>query len=144
MRKCFPRHKPPKEIFHGIILRSNLHLFARVTRFTRAPRRPALVTACTSGGTGTSADTRSFSYAYDAVGRPVVRDSDTFAYNVRGEVFSATIGTNAASYSYDYIGNRTPAGESAGTTFYAANEVNQYTNLASNLSPLTSHLSPFL
>ncbi len=94
---------------------------------SRAPRRPALVTACSSGGIGTSADTRSFSYAYDAVGRPVERGADAFAYNARGEVTNATIDSAAWSYAYDHIGNRTTASDSAGTTAYTANNVNQYT-----------------
>ena len=117
-------------------------LFARTQ--TRASRRPALVTAVTNAGVQpltSNLSALTFSYAYDAVGRPVIRNEDAFSYNIRGEVVSATIGTNAATYAYDYIGNRTSAGESTDTTFYAANEVNQYTNLTSNLPPFTSHLS---
>ena len=90
---------------------------------TRALRRPALVTAVTNAG----AAVRAFSYAYDAVGRPVERGGDSFAYNARGEVTNATIDSAAWSYAYDHIGNRTTASDSAGATAYAANAVNQYT-----------------
>ena len=104
---------------------SGAPIFART--LARATRRPALVTACSSGGTGTSADTRSFSYAYDAVGRPVERGADAFAYNARGEVTNATIDSAAWSYAYDHIGNRETATAPSGTTAYTANALNQYT-----------------
>ena len=94
----------------------------------RAPRRPALATSCESGGAG---DVRSFSSAYDAVGRPVGRDSDAFAYNARGEVTSAVLDGSSYRYAYDPIGNRTSATEAGATTAYAANEVNQYTAVGS-------------
>ena len=94
----------------------------------RAPRRPWLATSCESGGAG---DVRSFSYAYDACGRPVGRDSDSFAYNARGEVTSAVLDGSSYRYAYDPIGNRTSATEAGATTAYAANEVNQYTAVGS-------------
>ena len=48
----------------------------------------------------------SLSLAYDAMDRPVSRNADAFGYNARGEVVSATVGTNSTSYAYDGIGNR--------------------------------------
>ena len=90
----------------------------------RAPRRPRLVTACTSGND--DGDVRSLSYAYDAVGRPVERGSDAFAYDARGEVTSAVLDGSPYRYAYDHIGNRTSATEAGATTSYAANNVNQY------------------
>ena len=97
---------------------------------TRALRRPALVTAVTNAGVQpltSNLSPRTFSYAYDAVGRPVSRNADAFAYNARGEVTNAMIDSAAWSYAYDHIGNRTTASDSAGATAYAANAVNQYT-----------------
>ena len=104
---------------------SGTPIFARTV--ARAPRRPALATSVVNAGVAPSADTRSFSYAYDAVGRPVERGADAFAYNVRGEVTNATIAADTWNYAYDYIGNRTAASDSAGTTAFMANNVNQYT-----------------
>ena len=107
---------------------SDAPIFARTV--TRAPRRPALVTAVTNAGVQPLTSNLSpltFAYAYDAVGRPVERNADAFAYNARGEVTNATIDSAAWSYAYDHIGNRTTASDSAGATAYAANAVNQYT-----------------
>lgn len=78
-------------------------IFARTV--ARAPRRPALATSVVNAGVAPSADTRSFSYAYDAVGRPVERGADAFAYNVRGEVTNATIAADTWNYAYDAFGN---------------------------------------
>ena len=107
---------------------SGAPIFARTQ--TRASRRPALVTTVTNAGfepLTSNLSSRTFSYAYDAVGRPVERGADAFAYNARGEVTNATIDSAAWSYAYDLIGNRTTASDSAGATAYAANAVNQYT-----------------
>ena len=59
-------------------------------------------------------------YTYDAVGRPVTRNMDSFGYNARGEVVSTTIGESASVYGYDGIGN---------STNHPANSLNQYTTL---------------
>ena len=96
---------------------------------SRAPRRPALVTAVTNAGVQPLTSNLSpltFSYAYDAVGRPVERGADAFAYNARGEVTNATISGATWGYAYDHIGNREAATAPSGTTAYAANALNQY------------------
>ena len=60
----------------------------------------------------------SFAYSYDALGRPVSRNADTFGYNARSEVTShSPAGSWQLSYSYDEIGNRVQ---------YCANSLNQY------------------
>ena len=52
--------------------------------------------------------------------------SDSFGYNARSELTSATLGSDAYAYAFDYIGNRSTATE-AGTQFaYTTNELNQY------------------
>ena len=74
-------------------------------------------------------------YSYDTLGRPTVRNTsrqgtvknDTFGYNNRSELTSATVNGNNYAYDYDNIGNRETATESDITTNYTANELNQYT-----------------
>ena len=109
--------------------------------FDRAARRPALVTSSHASRGRFFNPSRSFSYAYDAVGRPVSRSGDAFAYNARGEVTNAVLDDGVSRYAYDSIGNRTSACEDGKSTVYQSNAVNQYTNLTSNLSPLSSDLS---
>ena len=73
-------------------------------------------------------------YAYDALGRPTSRTlarsgstrTDSFGYNARSELTSATLGSDAYAYAFDNVGNRGAATE-AGTQFaYVTNELNQY------------------
>lgn len=59
-----------------------------------------------------------FSYTYDALNRPLVRNSDAFGYNERSEVTDAVVSGLSAEYGYDEIGN---------STSYTANSLNQYT-----------------
>ena len=76
------------------------------------------------------------SYTYDEIGRPLTRRTarnagtvnDSFGYNTRSELISATVSGNDYAYSYDNIGNRAMAQEAAETaTAYTANNLNQYT-----------------
>ena len=79
------------------------------------------------------------SYTYDALGRPTARNTarnsttvnDSFGYNTRSELTSATVSGNDYAYSYDNIGNRAAAVEDssgvASSTEYTANDLNQYT-----------------
>ncbi len=74
-------------------------------------------------------------YSYDSLGRPTARNTsrqgtvknDTFGYNHRSELTTATVNGNNYAYDYDNIGNRETATESEITTNYTANELNQYT-----------------
>ena len=74
-------------------------------------------------------------YSYDTLGRPTVRNTsrqgtvknDTFGYNNRSELTTATVNGSNYAYDYDNIGNRETATESEITTTYTANELNQYT-----------------
>ena len=70
-----------------------------------------------------------YAYAYDTLLRPISRNGDTFAYNVRGEVVSATVGGNGEAHSYDHIGNAVLAASGGATNAYAANSLNQYTQV---------------
>ena len=76
------------------------------------------------------------SYTYDTLGRPTSRStardgqsvSDSFAYNNRSELTSATVSGESYAYDYDNIGNRETAQEAPETvTAYATNSLNQYT-----------------
>ena len=71
--------------------------------FQRDSWRPWLVAGALGGKPGprgTPPDF-TFSYAYDALGRPVSRSGDAFAYDARGEVTNATISSAAYRYAYD-------------------------------------------
>jgi RHS repeat-associated protein len=77
-----------------------------------------------------------FDYINDALARRTQRiDSgsatatNAFGYNPRSELASARMGTNAYGYTYDPIGNRTAATNNAEALTYAANALNQYTNI---------------
>ena len=83
-------------------------------------------------------------YTYDTLGRPLSRSTarngqtvnDTFGYNNRSELTTATVNGGSYAYDYDNIGNRLSSQSSAGAEAdaavveYAANELNQYTALA--------------
>ena len=62
--------------------------------------------------------------------------TNAFGYNVRSEVTSALMGTNAYGYVFDPIGNRIVSTNNAEVTSYAANELNQYTSILSASAPL--------
>ena len=79
-----------------------------------------------------------FGYINDDIARRTQRiDSgsaiatNAFGYNPRSELTSAAMGTNAYSYAYDPIGNRQFASANGTTNRYAANALNQYTNITS-------------
>ena len=78
-------------------------------------------------------------YTYDTLGRPLTRTTarngqtvnDTFGYNNRSELTTATVNGGAYAYDYDNIGNRKTAQEATEeVTGYTANELNQYTQLS--------------
>jgi YD repeat-containing protein len=79
-----------------------------------------------------------FAYENDVIGRRTVRVDSTpslsvtnnFGYNIRSEVVAALMGGNDYGYKYDPIGNREQASLNAVTNFYAANALNQYTNIS--------------
>ena len=76
-------------------------------------------------------------YSHDALGRVSARTqtrgsaaarSDSFGYNARSELASATLGSDAYAYAFDYIGNRSTATEAETQFAYTTNELNQYTS----------------
>ena len=79
-------------------------------------------------------------YAHDALGRPVSRNADSFAYNARGEVAAVTAVDGlpspvAATYAYDLIGNATLAAHGSLTNAYSANSLNQYASVLRVFAP---------
>ena len=79
------------------------------------------------------------SYTYDALGRPLTRSStrnrqtinDSFGYNNRSELTSATVNSGSYAYDYDNIGNRKSAQENTEEIIgYQANALNQYAMLS--------------
>ena len=77
-------------------------------------------------------------YTYDSIGHPVTRSTskdgatvnDSFGYNSRSELNTATVNNAAYAYDYDNIGNRESAQEAAETaTTYESNRLNQYTTI---------------
>ena len=75
-------------------------------------------------------------YTYDTLGRPMTRSTskdgstvnDSFGYNSRSELNTATVNNEAYTYDYDNIGNRETAQEAAElATSYESNQLNQYT-----------------
>ena len=74
------------------------------------------VISSTNSVDGTAVNT--LQYTYDAIGRPVSRNNDSFGYNNRSEVTSATVDGVSTNYWYDEIGN---------STAFTVNCLNQYT-----------------
>ncbi len=66
-------------------------------------------------------------YSYDLLNRVTNRNADSFGYNVRSEVTSASILSNAYTFSYDNIGNHTTSSVDSVVSTYTANQLNQYT-----------------
>ena len=89
---------------------------------TRDAYRRSLVTGIENSVGGSVIE--SLAYSYDALNRPIARNTDTFGYNDRSEVTSATISGIANGYDYDEIGN---------STSYTPNSLNQYTEFSYDL-----------
>jgi len=84
-----------------------------------------------------------FDYQNDAVGRRTRRIdtvasvvTNDFGYNTRSELINAAMGTNRYGYAFDPIGNRTVATNNSEVLTYAANELNQYTNISDGVTIL--------
>ena len=100
------------------------------------PHRDLLTGMCYKRSNTTVAER---TYTYDALGRPLTRTTarngqtatDSFGYNNRSELTTATVNNGAYAYDYDNIGNRKTAQEvTEVVTGYTANELNQYTLLS--------------
>ncbi|MBQ8445063.1 MAG: RHS repeat protein, partial [Opitutales bacterium] len=83
-------------------------------------------------------------YTYDTLGRVSARTqtrgattprNDTFGYNARSELTSATLGSDNYAYAFDHIGNRATeaiaiANSESQVSNYSANNLNQYTGIS--------------
>ncbi len=99
---------------------TNGTVFSRAV--VRDTYRRSLITTITNSVNGVPVDT--FAYTYDALGRPISRNSDSFGYNDRSEVTSAILHSPFSilhSYGYDDIGN---------STNWPVNCLNQYTAIS--------------
>ncbi|MGN0876098.1 MAG: RHS repeat-associated core domain-containing protein [Kiritimatiellia bacterium] len=120
-----------------------------VTRqVVRDPYRPELVRAVTNRVAGVTVD--GFAYDYDALGRVVSRNADSFGYDVRGQVMSACLQmvrpeSIQSTYGYDLVGNFTTVTVGTNVTDYVSNEVNQYVSIggASSTSAVDGGQSAF-
>ena len=73
-------------------------------------------------------------YSYDALGRPASRNTarngtlqnDSFGYNERNELTSASVQGNNYSYNYDNSGNLDSTTDEGNTIDYTTNNLNQY------------------
>ena len=97
----------------------------RLRRLAQDAYRRSSVTGIANSVNGIDVET--FSYAYDALGRPTIRNADTFSYNDRSEVTSATIGGNYETHEYDSIGNSIIASFNGTTKAYSANNLYRFT-----------------
>ena len=90
--------------------------------------RRSLVTGVANSVDGAAVE--DLAYVHDALGRPIVRNGDTFGYNARGEVVFATVAGNVEAHGYDGIGNSTIAAFNGATNACTANGLNQYASIA--------------
>ena len=87
-----------------------------------------------------------FDYVNDQISHRVQRKdvdlstvtSNLFAYNARSELTNAQLSTNGFYYSYDPIGNRVAATNNTEVWSYAANSLNQYSQITNNQLPITA------
>ena len=99
-------------------------------------------------GAGTDVVLRN--YTYDALGRPLTRttsrngttQNDTFGYNPRSELTSATLGNANYAYAFDNIGNRETSSEAGTTLAYTANNLNQYAEVLPSESSASFAFNP--
>ncbi|MBQ0031588.1 MAG: RHS repeat-associated core domain-containing protein, partial [bacterium] len=118
-----------KDAGHALVV-SGGATFTRTV--ARDPFRRELVTRV-ENGIGTD-----FSYGFDALGRPVSRNDDSFAYNAHGEVSGAWTAGNVEAYAYDDIGNAISATFNLSTNLYVANAVNEYVGIESDGMEVTT------
>lgn len=68
-------------------------------------------------------------YTRDGDGRILCRNGDSFSHDAKGQVVTATVGEEPATYAYDAAGNFSVCthGTNDAATAYSANALNQYT-----------------
>lgn len=80
----------------------------------------------------------SYHYARDSLGAPTsvttASRTDAYSFDSLGQLTGVTYDSNGTApaqvdYTFDSLGNRIAVADDAGTTYYAANRLNQYTNV---------------
>ena len=104
---------------------ANGNIFSR--SIVRDDFRRSLIRDITSSINDLQVDT--LSYGYDALNRPVSRNSDAFGYNEHSKVIFSRGVAEDAEYSYDEIGNLVARSSASITNHYISNNLNQYTTI---------------
>ncbi len=103
-----------------------------------------LITSCEHAFNGTPL--KSSAYSFDTLNRVTRRIdgatvTNTFGYNARSEVSSASFLSNAYMFAYDFIGNHTTSSVDTVETTYVANSLNQYSQVSVPSVPSVENLS---
>ena len=126
---------PGSHLLHGYTATKPVSRFEFQVSKTYEPRRDLIASVSnTWDGTLVSA----FAYSSDEAGRrtrridatPGLSVTNAFGYNPRSEVTEAAMGENTYGYAYDPIGNRQWSAVNTVTNTYAANGLNQYSQIS--------------
>ena len=120
MSKVEYLYSPDRQEIGYLLSLPNGLIFTR--SIVRDPFRRGLMVNVASSMNGSEMD--GIAYVYDALGRPVHRNSDSFGYNDRSEVANAIVSGTVSAYGYDGIGN---------SSLFAANSLNQYSQFQYDL-----------
>lgn len=93
-------------------------------------RRNLVQQITTMNGTGNVL--ASFSYGYDELGRPVVRNDDLFAYDGRGQVAAFCVGTNSWTYTWNGAGSPISEVRNGQVRLFEVNSLNQCVGVTEN------------
>ena len=122
-------HDYGHELGYTLMLPSGARFVRTVSRFIRPPNATTAVSNFFVTVTGETNALPSFTYVLDDLLRPTGRNADSFAYDARSQLTSATLrssATNSFAYAYDSAGNRVQTSQNGEPLYYAANELNQY------------------
>ena len=101
-------------------------------------RNLVLQITTTDGGENVLA---SYSYGYDELGRPAVRNNDVFTYDGRGQIATFSVGTNSWAYTWNGAGSPMAEVRNGHTRVFAVNSLNQCVGVTANggntSSPIT-------
>ncbi|MBQ9432494.1 MAG: RHS repeat-associated core domain-containing protein, partial [Kiritimatiellae bacterium] len=101
---------------------------AVVREVSRDPLRRRLVTGVTNRVNGTVVS--AYAYSHDLLGRVVARNGDSFGYDARSQLTSATVSGVTGGYGYDTAGNFSQTSRGGLQTSYSADGMNRYASVA--------------
>ena len=93
-------------------------------------RRNLVQQITTMNGTGNVL--ASFSYGYDELGRPVVRNNDLFAYDGRGQIATFCVGTNSWTYAWNDAESPISEVRNGQARLFEVNSLNQCVGVTEN------------